>query len=168
VDDLEKRLRLWRCSLCGTLWSEDSPAATPISNAEADDKLPEWRAAADRVANTPLRALLEQYSTGSLDDRTFALALLHHDVLATDVEAGDPGEVVLYSGADTASADGREPSTLTWGSIARRMRWTSGRRRVAIDPASPWGHFLDDYVVWYLDANGRRTDTQADRQRGIA
>ena len=168
VDDLPKRLRLWRCSRCGTLWFEGSPAAAPVSEAEADDELPGWRDAAQRLAETPLLALFQQYSAGSLEDRSFAIALLHHDALAADVEVGAPGPLVLYSGPEAALADEREPSSLTWGSIARRMRWTNGRRRVALDPASPWGCFLDDYVIWYLDANGRRTDTEADRQRGIA
>lgn len=165
VDDVQRRLRVWRCSRCRTLWTEASLVAQPFGVAEADEQVPQWRDVASWLASTSLRELLHLAAQGSLVDRPFAVAALHHDVLAADVDQTDPLPLVLYSGPDAATADGADPSELTWGSVARRMRWTSGRRRVFVDPVSPWGGELDLYVVEYLDANGRRTETEADRRR---
>jgi hypothetical protein len=165
VDDLRTRTRVWRCSRCGTLWEEGNVVAQPLSAAEADERFPWWREAADWLARTSLRQLLRLAEQGALVDHPFAVAVLHHDVLACEADPADSRPLVLYSGPDAASADGVEPGSLGWGSIARRMRWTSGRRRVFIDPVSPWGGELGDYVVEYLDANGRRTDTESDRRR---
>jgi hypothetical protein len=158
---------MWRCSSCGTLWLEGDRVAQPFSIAEADEVIPGWRDAADWLASTSLRSLLLPAEQGAVKDREFAVAALHHDVLAADVDVSDPLPLVLYSGEDAASADGADLSSLTWGSLARRMRWTSGRRRVFLDPVSPWGGELDQYVVESLDANGRRTETESDRRRAV-
>lgn len=168
VDDLKKRLRLWRCSRCGTLWAEGNVIAAPIGDDEADAEAPGWRDEERRLTGTSLAAFLREYADGLLDDRSFAVALLHHDVLGADTPPEDRSDLVLYSNSEAALADGRDVSTLSWGSVARRLRWASGRRRVVIDPASPWRCDLDEYVVEYLDANGRRTETESDRRRGDA
>ena len=67
---------------------------------------------------------------------------------------------MLSSSAEAAVQDGRDPSTFSRDSVARRLGWTSGRRPVVLDPASPWWCELTDYVQEYLDANGRRTVTE--------
>lgn len=168
VDDLQKWLRMWRCSRCGTLWVEGNVIASPIGEDEADAEAPGWRQEERRLTGTSAPTLLREYADGLLDDRSFAIALLHHDVLGVDTDPEGRSDLVLYSDAEAALADQRDVSELTWGSVARRLRWASGRRRVVIDPASPWRCDPDEYVVEYLDANGRRTETESDRRRGDA
>ncbi|WP_282946507.1 hypothetical protein [Cellulomonas endometrii] len=142
--------------------------AQPFSVTDADEVVPGWRDTTAWLASTSLRSLLLLAERGGIKDREFALAALHHDVLAAEGDVSDSFPLVLYSGQDAASADGADVSTLTWGSLARRMRWTSGRRRVFLDPVSPWGGELDYYVVEYLDANGRRTETESDRRAAVS
>lgn len=155
---------MWRCSRCGTLWIEGDRVAAPVGESDADAQAPGWRERAHWLAGTTARVLLQQYRAGLLGDELFGLAIMHHDLLGTDTDASDSSAVVLYSAADAAVADGRDPARLSWGSVARRLRWTSGRRRVLIDPASPWWCDLGPYAVQYLDVNGRRTETETDRK----
>jgi hypothetical protein len=168
VDDVPTWSRMWRCSRCGALWMEGDRYATPISESDADQQLMGWRERASWLAEVTTPALLQAYRAGRLGDELFALAFLHHDLLGTDVDVSDPADLVLYSSADATIADGRDPAELTWDSVARRLRWTSGRRRVRIDPASPWRCDPGAYVVEFLDANGRRTETESDRRREAA
>ncbi|RMI13559.1 hypothetical protein [Cellulomonas triticagri] len=166
ADDVGTWFRVWRCSRCGTLWREDERRALPIGETEADEVYPVWRDLERWVVTTPLPLVLQQYRAGQLGDRLCVLALLHHDVLGTDQAPEDPTTQVLYSSPEAAVADGRDPAALSWGSVARRLRCASGRRRVVFDPASPWWCDMNDWVIEYLDANGRRTVTEADRRRG--
>lgn len=159
VDDSRTWFRLWRCSRCATLWSETDRLAQPISEDEASAALPAWRDHERWIATTPLQLLLQQYRAGLLGDELFVQALLHHVVLAPSDDDGATGPLRLFSSAEAAIEDGRDPATLAWDSVARRMRWTSGRRQVVIDPRSPWWCELNAYAQEYLDANGRRTVT---------
>lgn len=168
VGDLRTWTRVWRCFRCGAVWSEGDRVATPIGEGEVDELLPRWRDQERWLASTTVPALLRAYRTGHLEVELLALALLPHDVVGTGTDATDPSDLVLYSSADAALADGQDSGTLTRGFIARRLRWASGRRRVIVDPASPWGGALEVYVVEYLDANGRRTDTASDGRRETA
>jgi hypothetical protein len=144
---------------------EGNLVAAPLSESDADDELPGWRERERWLARTTMRTLLEEYRAGLLGDELFALALMHHDVLTAGTEASDLNPLILYSSAESALAGGQDPATLSCDSIAHRLRWTSDRRRVLLDPASPWGCELNAYVVEYLDANGRSTETESDRRR---
>lgn len=159
VDDQWTQFRLWRCPRCAALWAETDRLAQPIREDEASDAFPAWRDHERWIATTPLPRLLQQYRAGLLGDELFAQALLHHAVLAPSSDGGADGPLVLFSSPEAALQDGRDPSALAWDSVARRLTWTSGRRPVVLDPASPWWCELNGYVQEYLDANGRRTVT---------
>lgn len=168
VDDVPTWTRLWRCSRCGTLWMEGDRVASPISETDTDEQVPGWRERANWLAVTTVPGLLTAYRSGRLGADLFGLALLHHEALTARAGAADPESVVLFSSADSARVAGQGLAALHWDSIARSLRWTSGRHQVLVDPGSPWQGFLDPYVVEYLDANGRRTVTELDRARGVA
>lgn len=156
VDDAATWTRLWRCSRCSTLWLEGDRLATPISEADADAR-GRWRDYDRWIAGTTVRRLLQDYRAGLLGDVLFGLAMLHHDVLSVSGDAEDAGDLVLYSGVDAAQADGRDPTTLTWVPVARRLGVGGGGSRVRIDPASPWWCDLGPDIRGYLASVGRRT-----------
>lgn len=160
VDDPGTQFRLWRCPRCAALWAETDRFAQPVSADEASDAFPAWRDHERWIATTSLPLLLQQYRAGLLGDELFARALMHHAVLAPSSDGSADGALALFSSEEAALLDGRDPSTLSWASVARQLRWTSGRRSVVLDPASPWWCELTGYVQEYLDANGRRTVTE--------
>ncbi|MFF1530863.1 hypothetical protein [Cellulomonas sp. NPDC058312] len=165
VDDLDARLRLWRCSVCSTLWLEPLGAPPrPASEADADQWLTGWREAEQWIAGTTVQSLLQDHRQGTVSDRMFVVALLHHDVLSTPVDHADTSPLHLFSDHATAQHAGGKGS-YEWGSVATLLRWTSGHRPVVLDVAEAWACDLDDGLIEYLDAKGRGTDTRSERER---
>jgi hypothetical protein len=136
----------------------------PVSVAFADEWLPGWRETERWIAGTTVQSLLREHLHGQIGDRSFVTALLHHDVLSRPVDVADPSPLLLFS--DHAAAKHADvKGEIEWGSVARLMRWTSGRRSVVFDEAGEWECDLDGDLIEYLDAKGRGTETRTERER---
>lgn len=157
VDDLDARLRLWRCTRCATLWLVTERAVVPTSPDRADSLLPGWRERERWLMTTSLPELLAEAASGTIDDDLLALAVLHHDLF---VGPGTP-QGTGYTSDSTAVLDGVSHE-LRAVSVARWMRRVPS---AVFDPAGPYPSVMTAEQQFYLDHVGGGTVTEADRRR---
>ena len=165
VDDLRERARLWRCSLCGTLWCETLRGVAPIAPGRADEMVPGWREAEAWLTATTLRGVLVERAAGRLDDDWFALALLRHEALSRPVVDDDQEPLLIYSGPD--SVGGPDLAGLETFTVAWLVGRTAPRGLVVLDPWSPWRCELEGELLGRLGRLGRATFTDAERVREL-
>lgn len=163
LDDVDTRVRLWRCTGCATLWDTTERFVAPVSEERADALHPSWRDHERWIRSTPLRALLA--NRAAVPPALVRTALLHHDVLAPWGRTVADGVLVLHSDADTARLVDRAPGGLRTRGLARALLVADVRRAV-LDPGTPWVLDLDGEPLQELLHAARAVLTWSSRARG--
>lgn len=167
VSDIRERLRLWRCSICQSLWCEREHDVSVITEAAADELLPHWRTLALRVQRD-LDAVLAAFECGEISIETLQIALLHQDVwlVGAPAEVSAPGArpqpLKVFSSAERARRSGGDsPQRGAASTVLARTAVSS----IALDPEGPHRVALDGQdardVQDYAASTVRRGRTDA-------